>query len=441
MVVASKGATGNSVKLHRQYKMNSFTSIPSREKINRAGETTHAALSRNSRPLSPTPPLHSNQTMQRLLKQGVLQTKLTINQPGDALEREADRVAESVMRMPDPAATREPMATSGAAGRLQRCSCGKSTSTDTQCEECKSKAMQLQRSSAIASEAAATGTMTAPPIVHDVLNSPSSPLDAGTRRFMEPRFGFDFGRVRVHTSAKAAESARVVGALAYTVGQNVVFGSGQHTPHTAAGQRLIAHELTHVMQQSRMTNGEIHRLTTPWLQRFTGCNASQDRSIERARTHAITKVDAAIAAVAAIQAGTPTATQRRAFARHFGTLSAADMTTVHTRFDNIKTRLSAVANFRCDTSATYSHCGAPDSWCAGTDCPDMTAVSHLCPAFFSADRGGCDEPSEAEDLIHESARAAGCCPPDISRGASGYPPGSPGVLTNVFSYTGLTHSL
>ena len=409
---------------------------------NRASVSDMRPTATHTKALSrPVTPPYSNQAMQRFLQRGVLQTKLTINQPGDALEQEADRVADKVMRMVDPGSTQPLTPRVRSSAGLQRCSCGNSTSTNGQCEECKTQAMQLQRSSAKRSETTATGAMTAPPIVHDVLNSPGSPLDAGTRRFMEPRFGFDFGRVRVHTGAKAAESARAVGALAYTVGQNVVFGSGQHTPHTAAGQRLIAHELTHVMQQSRMTNGEIHRLTTPWLQRFTGCNASQDRSIERARTHAITKVDAAIAAVAAIQAGTPTATQRRAFARHFGTLSAADMTTVHTRFDNIKTRLSAVANFRCDTSATYSHCGAPDSWCAGTDCPDMTAVSHLCPAFFSADRGGCDEPSEAEDLIHESARAAGCCSPDISRGASGYPPGSPGVLTNVFSYTGLTHSL
>src|SRR5262249_45964148 len=130
-----------------------------------------------------------------------------------------------------------------------------------------------------------------------------------------------------------------------------------------------------------------------------------------------------------------------AFTRHFGTLSAADTTTVKGRFNDIKTRLSAQANFRCDTGASHAHCGPPDNWCAGTMCPDMTAVTHLCPNFFTADRGGCDEPSEAEDLIHESARAAGCCAPDVHRGAGGYPPASPDVLTNVFSYTGLTHAL
>ena len=70
----------------------------------------------------------------------------------------------------------------------------------------------------------------APSIIHDVLRAPGQPLDATTRAFMEPRFGHDFSRVRVHSDAKAAESARAVNALAYTVGQDVVFGVGQYAP-------------------------------------------------------------------------------------------------------------------------------------------------------------------------------------------------------------------
>ena len=88
-----------------------------------------------------------------------------------------------------------------------------------------------------------------PPIVHEVLRSPGQPLDAATRAFMEPRFGHDFSRVRVHTDTKAAESARAVSALAYTVGRDVVFGAEQYAPGTSVGQRLMAHELTHVVQQ------------------------------------------------------------------------------------------------------------------------------------------------------------------------------------------------
>lgn len=90
-----------------------------------------------------------------------------------------------------------------------------------------------------------------PPIVHDVLRSPGQPLDAGARSFMESRFGHDFSGVRVHTGGRAAESARSVNALAYTVGRDIVFGSGQYAPSTMAGKMLLAHELTHTVQQGQ----------------------------------------------------------------------------------------------------------------------------------------------------------------------------------------------
>lgn len=93
-----------------------------------------------------------------------------------------------------------------------------------------------------------------PPIVHEVLQSPGQPLDAETRAFLEPRFGHDFSEVRVHTDAKAAESAQVVNALAYTVGQDIVFQAGQYAPQTNHGRDLMAHELTHVTQQDGIKN-------------------------------------------------------------------------------------------------------------------------------------------------------------------------------------------
>ena len=75
------------------------------------------------------------------------------------------------------------------------------------------------------------------------------PLDPATRAFMEPRFGHDFSQVRVHTDERAAESARAVNALAYTVGHQIVFGAGHYTPETARSKKLLAHELAHVVQQ------------------------------------------------------------------------------------------------------------------------------------------------------------------------------------------------
>jgi hypothetical protein len=88
-----------------------------------------------------------------------------------------------------------------------------------------------------------------PPIVHEVLRSPGQPLDAQARAFFEPRFGHDFSTVRIHTDTAAAESARAVNAQAYTVGREVVFAQGRYAPTTGPGRSLLAHELTHAVQQ------------------------------------------------------------------------------------------------------------------------------------------------------------------------------------------------
>jgi hypothetical protein len=90
-----------------------------------------------------------------------------------------------------------------------------------------------------------------PPIVPEILRSPGMPLDRDARAFFEPRFGHDFSGVRVRTGNRADQSARAVNALAYTVGQDVVFAAGQYAPGTAEGRELISHELTHTIEQSR----------------------------------------------------------------------------------------------------------------------------------------------------------------------------------------------
>jgi len=110
-------------------------------------------------------------------------------------------------------------------------------------EESRRKRLMLQRKSS-----ECDWNFEIPPIVHEVLRSPGQPLDKETRNYFEPRFGHDFSQVRVHTDSKAAESARAVNALAYTVGKDVVFGAGQYTPGIAKNKWLIAHELTHIVQ-------------------------------------------------------------------------------------------------------------------------------------------------------------------------------------------------
>jgi hypothetical protein len=142
-------------------------------------------------------------------------------------------------------------------GFLQRkCACGQHSIAGGECEECRQKREgTLQR--AAVNTAPVNGV---PSIVHDVLNSPGQPLDAGTRAFMEPRFGQDFSNVRVHTGTKAAESALAVNALAYTVGRDVVFGEGTYKPKTSEGMRLLAHELVHVVQQTRSTGAAMQKV-------------------------------------------------------------------------------------------------------------------------------------------------------------------------------------
>lgn len=157
---------------------------------------------------------------------GVLQRKLEVGAVDDPLEHEADRMAEHVMRMPSAAA----IAPSTGMPGLQRKSIG-------------------ARASRLSSSPHDSGT-TAPPIVQEVLRSPGRPLDKSTRSFMEDRFASDFSDVRIHIDSQAAQSAAAVQARAYTVGNNVVFGAGKFAPNSHEGKHLIAHELTHVLQQN-----------------------------------------------------------------------------------------------------------------------------------------------------------------------------------------------
>jgi len=156
-----------------------------------------------------------------------VQTKLAINRPGDQYEQEADRIAEQITEMSE--------------SKVFRQTAGSGTSQFS----------------------------TVSPIVHEVLHSSGQPLDSKTRDFFEPRFGHDFSKVRVHTDTKAVESARAVNAIAYTVGRDVVFGAGRYSPQTNAGQKLIAHELVHSIQQADMKSKSTQNML---IQRATDFN-------------------------------------------------------------------------------------------------------------------------------------------------------------------------
>jgi hypothetical protein len=147
-----------------------------------------------------------------------LKRKIAIGPVNDPLEREADRIADDVMR-----------------GRAGSITTGTGLAAATTRRSRQSATQSAERS--------------APAIVHQVLERPGRPLETSARHFFERRFNRDFGTVRIHADAEAATAARAVNAHAYTVGNHVVFGEGRYAPANHAGRRLLAHELTHVVQQ------------------------------------------------------------------------------------------------------------------------------------------------------------------------------------------------
>ena len=122
--------------------------------------------------------------------------------------------------------------------------CG-GTAPGGECDSCKQQ--DLLRRQPIGPDASAYGAV--PPSVHEVLRSPGNPLPPASRAFFESGFGHDFAKVRIHTDARASDSARNVNARAYTVGRDIVFGRGEYDPQSSAGRHLLAHELAHVVQQ------------------------------------------------------------------------------------------------------------------------------------------------------------------------------------------------
>lgn len=167
-----------------------------------------------------------NHALQEQLRSNAVRPKLSVSQPGDRDEREADQAAEAVMRMPGRSG--ETLLTSQGLPNIQR-----------MCTECEEEE-EVQRKPG-AGDHQADSDFSHP--------SGGQPLPASERSFFEPRFGTDFEQVRIHTGEPAAAAASSINALAYTKGNDVVFGDGQYRPGTHSGRTLLGHELAHVVQQ------------------------------------------------------------------------------------------------------------------------------------------------------------------------------------------------
>jgi hypothetical protein len=232
---------------------------------------------RPSPPRAPARPMHHLRSALGNRAFGhVIQAKLQISQPGDEYEQEADRVAEQVMRMPD-AASAEPVADGAPPqiSRLQR-KCAQceeegaprplqlEEKADRQlpimakglsgqsCESAPATDREEEEETPVMTKAISEGKQASSGRLVEGLSGArggGSPLSYETRSFIEPRFGHDFGDVRVHTDGNAAQMTRDLNAEAFTSGNDVYFASGTYNPGTPTGLRLLSHELTHVVQQ------------------------------------------------------------------------------------------------------------------------------------------------------------------------------------------------
>lgn len=206
-----------------------------------------------------------NQAVQRLVESGILHAKLRIGQLGDIYEQEADKVADAVMRMPEPENLEEIIVSKQALSTQMQMKCTKCEEKELRRQSLEEKEEEIQTKMAPDSESELNPGLEA----HiNAFQGGDQPLPESVRAFFEPRFDYDFSNVRIHTDTRAAEVAQAVNARAFTLGNNVVFGEGEYAPETSSGKLLIAHELTHTIQQGTDLKREpkFNRLLTAPMQ-------------------------------------------------------------------------------------------------------------------------------------------------------------------------------
>lgn len=239
-----------------------------------------------------------NQAVQQVVKEQIY-PKLAVGRPNDRYEREADRVAKQVMRMSEPVSAdgdsdrprsnsappptlgttdRQPMAVARTSpGRVQRvcsrCERRASRGKSLNCPECEE---ELRRK-----ESSGTGQL--PKVDDETAREISShrgrgdPLSRSTRKFFEPRFGYDLGGISVHTGSRATELNRSLDARAFTVGRDIFFRDGAYQPDSVTGRQLLAHELTHTVQQGAVRSLRTNQTATT---RSTGANRSMTDGLQ-----------------------------------------------------------------------------------------------------------------------------------------------------------------
>jgi hypothetical protein len=351
------------------------TKTDTRRKSPAAGERDPSGVATRAAQSNEVNPLWQSLALRPL----AIQTKLAISQPDDPYEREADSIADRVMRMATPPGINDKLQfTSSTSLKAQR-----------KCDHCKDEEEKtLQRKEQTGN---ADASVTAPSIVHEALDSPGQPLARVTRDFLEPRYGADFGNVRIHTGGPAERAAEAVHARAFTVGSDVVLGRGEYNPGTAGGDRLLAHELAHTLQQQNRGNN-----VRDQLQRTTYSDCTDRQQLEMispAQTQALADLQSVINSLAANPLSDLTT------ASLFLAFRSQDQNTA----DTVRSRLIEI---RDGLNSGTMECEQPDGWqfmCerGRLGYTLLFGTIHLCMNSWP----GVSQTLRAGNLIHEGAHA------------------------------------
>ncbi len=300
----------------------------------------------------------------RLVPMAPVQTTLAISQPGDGDEQEAERMANTVLRLPgQDRVTIQPVRVA------QRRDAD--WADHTVVPETVSRSVERVRGD-------------------------GAPLTEAARTFFEPRFSYDFRRVRVHTDSRADNSARAINALAYTCGHDVVFRAGQYAPATGKGRRLLAHELTHVVQQD--IGMELRRPAASVIQRavsYDECSPTQETTILDTHNRAIAMIDTARTKLASYNGTTPPEV-RTALDTHFHATGTTFAGFMRFKLGNLKDA-SDSPQYECQSTQIGSRMGW-SMWCV------PFSDIELYPLWFAES----DIDIRARTMIHEWEHRYGC---------------------------------
>jgi hypothetical protein len=260
-----------------------------------------------------------------------------------------------------------------------------------------------------ARDAVSEDPIEAPAIVKDALRSPGQPLEQSTRALMEQRFGHDFSQVRVHTDARASDSADAVNARAYTVGRHVAFGPHEYAPGSTEGQRLLAHELTHVVQQGAPADAvstPVLRQQKPVPPSYSGCLPAQQTLLDSTVKDARRKINVALSVVAGAygRPGAVSAANKALLTTHFHTTDRDDMRSILGTYNSIGRAFDAGLKLECEQACASTPTTATCGFAYNTQLFGGFGPIHIC----FAPPPGCNftataAPNRIALVIHEAA--------------------------------------